>query len=535
MTTTAPASTQDMAETLVDAMWQDPTAANVQQLFKFAMQDAPRDMSRAVCDVTAQRISAAKDFSAPLDLNAAVLDPQFKIGSKVLVLVRGKSMGLVAIDALPEVKPKLQAGDHVALKVTEDRGPVVAERVGLYPASAIRKVDRVLDGRVVLADQTGERQVYTLAASLRDHPDLEAGASVFVAPDVELATGLEEVAQDEQSLQILEDIPDDLTLDDLGGLPGVKRQLERMLKLMLSSKEDLRLFGLARSQLVLFEGPPGTGKTHGARIGASILKRSHAVAVVFVRGPEFLNPFVGASEAALRSLFAKVTRLAEKHELVYVIWDEFESLFHARGKRFSSTIVDDTLVPQFIAAMDGVQKSTLENVWFVAISNKAHLLDSAITREGRLGQKVTFTTLQSEPAVYDVAAIHLRDRLLTSDLTREMAAERMAAYAFQGPQGKGLPVALVRMNDGRREMVTTRTILTGAMIKGATDRAAEKAWWRYSNGGPRGISLRDLQSGLDQVASSLPLDRNNLDEYLGWPLDEVARVLEVQRVATARR
>lgn len=530
MTSRAPASNQQVAETLVESMWRDASAANVAELFRFAMLEAPPEMRQEICKATAQHIVAAKDFGSPLDLNAAIIAPQFQVGAKTLVLARGKSMGLVAIDALPEVKPKLQSGDQVALKVTEDRGPVIAERVGVYPPTAVRKVDRVLaDDRVIVVDHGGERQVLTLASCLRGHPDLSPGAQVFCAPEVELALGLEEVVQDEQSLQILEDIPS-LTLDDLGGLPDVRRQLQRMLALMQSSSEELRLFGLARSQLVLFEGPPGTGKTHAARIGASILKRHHSVAVVFVRGPEFLNPFVGASEASLRALFAKAARLAEKHQIVYIIWDEFESLFHARGKRFSSTIVDDTLVPQFIASMDGLQKSALENIWFVAISNKSHLLDSAITREGRLGQKVVFGPLQSEPAIHEVASIHLRDRLLTSDITPPIAAERLATYAFQGPQGKGLPVALLRLNDGRRELITTRSILTGAMVKGAIDRAAERAWWRLSNGGPRGISVRDLCRGLDQVASALPLSRDNLDEYLGWPLDECARVVEVQRV-----
>jgi SpoVK/Ycf46/Vps4 family AAA+-type ATPase len=246
-----------------------------------------------------------------------------------------------------------------------------------------------------------------------------------------------------------------------------------------------------------------------------------------------LNPLVGASEASVRGFFESLQRLSSRYQMVYVVWDEFESLFRTRGKRYSSTIVDDTLVPTFLSEVDGLQKSALDNVWLVAISNRPDLLDGAITREGRLGQKVAFTTL-NEPGAEQVAAVHLRGRLLAEHLDLQVAAERMAAYAYHGPEGQGLPVASVRLYDGRREHVTSRQVLTGAMLKGSIDRGAERAWWRYQNGGSRGIELGDLYSGLEQAAAAIPLARENLGEYLGWPEDECARVVEVARTPLRR-
>ena len=233
----------------------------------------------------------------------------------------------------------------------------------------------------------------------------------------------------------------------------------------------------------------------------------------------------------MRGFFEKLRYLADRHEMVYVIWDEFEALFHARGSHLSNTLVDDTMVPSLLAELDGLQKGALRNIWLIAISNRQDLLDPAVTRQGRLGHKVVFTTLPSEPAVREVAAIHLRGRKLAPDLDPHVASERMAAYAFSGgPNGCGLPVALIRMHDGRREVVTGRDVLTGAMVKGAIDRAAEHAWWRAHSGGPQGITLPDLFMGLEQVVTALPLSRNNLGEYLGWPVDEMARVVEVRGV-----
>jgi SpoVK/Ycf46/Vps4 family AAA+-type ATPase len=362
---------------------------------------------------------------------------------------------------------------------------------------------------------------------------LTSGAEVFCAPEAGLALALHEAAQDDRSLRLLEDIPQ-LSLDDLGGQPAVKQQLRRMLALMMSPVDELTAYGLSRSQLVLFVGPPGSGKTHSALILASLLQEEVDVAAVFIKGAEYLNPYVGASSEMIRQLFQNLSRLAASHDMVYVVWDEFESLFHQRSRRLSSTIIEETLVPTLLGELDGLDKLALNNIFLIGITNKPDLLDTAIVREGRLGHKVSFTTLQSELAASDVAAIHLRGRLLADGLEPELAAERLAAYVWAGPEGQGLPIATARMRDGRSELITSREILTGAIIKGAIDRAAESAWWRAQAGARRGIRLSDLCTGIEEAATSLPLSSDNLRDYLCWPLDQVARVVEVKPLSARR-
>ena len=52
---------------------------------------------------------------------------------------------------------------------------------------------------------------------------------------------------------------------------------------------------------VLLYGPPGCGKTHvvGAAVAAAGLR------FVSVKGPELLNKYIGASEAAVRDIFRR--------------------------------------------------------------------------------------------------------------------------------------------------------------------------------------------------------------------------------------
>ena len=88
------------------------------------------------------------------------------------------------------------------------------------------------------------------------------------------------------------------------------------------------------------------------------------------------------------------------------------------------------------------------------------------------------------------------------------------------------------VNDGQRLVINSRDVLTGAMVKGGIDRAAERAFYRWRQvGGEPGIAITDLQAGIEAAAKALPLERDNLDEYLGWPLDRVAKVVEVRRLS----
>ena len=57
---------------------------------------------------------------------------------------------------------------------------------------------------------------------------------------------------------------------------------------------------------VLLYGPPGCGKTHLARAAVA----GAGLQMVPVKGPELLNKYIGASEAAVRQVFARASAAA---------------------------------------------------------------------------------------------------------------------------------------------------------------------------------------------------------------------------------
>lgn len=68
-------------------------------------------------------------------------------------------------------------------------------------------------------------------------------------------------------------------------------------------------------------------------------------------GPELLNKYIGASEQAVRDLFARGRQASP----AVIFFDEFDSIAPARGH--DSTGVTDRVVNQLLTELDGVETS----------------------------------------------------------------------------------------------------------------------------------------------------------------------------------
>jgi proteasome-associated ATPase len=121
-----------------------------------------------------------------------------------------------------------------------------------------------------------------------------------------------------------------------------------------------------------------------------------------VKGPELLDKYVGETEHRIRKIFEEARRYATFYTPVVIFFDEMESMFRARGSGRSSD-VETTIVPQFLAELDGVEAS--ENLIVIGASNRAELIDPAIMRPGRLDIKIKVDRPTREAAL-DVFALY---------------------------------------------------------------------------------------------------------------------------------
>ena len=98
----------------------------------------------------------------------------------------------------------------------------------------------------------------------------------------------------------------DVALDDVVGIDGVKDEVVRSLNLFLSHKTFAGAMGGTPRRGLLFEGAPGTGKTHTAKAMA----REAGVPFLFVSGTSFQSMMYGATAMKIRKYFKAVRKAA---------------------------------------------------------------------------------------------------------------------------------------------------------------------------------------------------------------------------------
>jgi transitional endoplasmic reticulum ATPase len=182
--------------------------------------------------------------------------------------------------------------------------------------------------------------------------------------------------------------------DDIGGLDNIKQTLKESVEgALLYPELYLQTKALAPKGILLW-GPPGTGKTLLAKAVASQARANF----IGVNGPELLSRWVGASEQAVRELFAK----ARQAEPCVVFIDEIDTLAPARGSFNGDSGVSDRVVGQLLTELDGIEVGS--TILVIGATNRPDALDPALLRAGRLDlqMKVDLPDLASRLAILQV-------------------------------------------------------------------------------------------------------------------------------------
>jgi ATP-dependent Zn protease len=98
----------------------------------------------------------------------------------------------------------------------------------------------------------------------------------------------------------------DTRMDDVIGIEPVKEEVIRSLNLFLAHKTFAGTMGGTPRRGLLFEGPPGTGKTYTAKAMA----REAGVPFLFVSGTSFQSMMYGATAMKIRKFFKQVRKAA---------------------------------------------------------------------------------------------------------------------------------------------------------------------------------------------------------------------------------
>lgn len=125
----------------------------------------------------------------------------------------------------------------------------------------------------------------------------------------------------------------------------VKAQLMETVEWPQKHQDAFKRIGTRPPAGVLLFGPPGCSKTLMARAVAS----EAGLNFLAVKGPELFSKWVGESEKAVRSLFAKARANAPS----IVFFDEIDGLAVIRGKESDGVSVSDRVMSQLLVELDG--------------------------------------------------------------------------------------------------------------------------------------------------------------------------------------
>ncbi|MFP5218286.1 MAG: AAA family ATPase [Actinomycetes bacterium] len=152
----------------------------------------------------------------------------------------------------------------------------------------------------------------------------------------------------------------DTTLDDVVGIDPVKDDVVRSLNLFLAHKTFRDEMGGTPRRGLLFEGAPGTGKTHLAKAMA----REAGVPFLFVSATSFQSMWYGATAKKIRSYFKALRKAARKEGGAIGFIEEIDAIAMTRGGMAAMTAAMTAAPMSSLSACQGT--SCLPSTYFGA-------------------------------------------------------------------------------------------------------------------------------------------------------------------------
>ncbi|MET8474412.1 proteasome ATPase [Streptomyces sp. NPDC006422] len=401
--------------------------------------------------------------------------------------------------------------------------------------------------RALVVGHTDEERVVRLAEPLLD-VTIRPGDALLLEPRSGYV--YEVVPKSEVEELVLEEVPD-IGYDQIGGLGNQIELIRDAVELPYLYPDLYREHELRPPKGVLLYGPPGCGKTLIAKAVANSLAKKVAEVTgqaqgksyfLNIKGPELLNKYVGETERQIRLVFQRAREKASEGTPVIVFFDEMESLFRTRGSGVSSD-VENTIVPQLLAEIDGVEG--LQNVVVIGASNREDMIDPAILRPGRLDVKIKIERPDAEaakdifgkylterlPLHLDDLDEHSNDKAATVHAMIQTAVEQMYA---ESEENRFLEVTYA---NGDKEVLYFKDFNSGAMIENIVGRAKKMAIKAFLDQNQKGLRVSHLlQACIDEFKENEDLpNTTNPDDWARISGKKGERIVYIRTLVTGKQ
>ena len=266
----------------------------------------------------------------------------------------------------------------------------------------------------------------------------------------------------------------DVTFDDVVGLGPVKEEVVKTLNLFLAYQTFRDEMGGNPRKAILFEGPPGTGKTYMAKAMA----KEAGVPYLFVSSTAFQSMYYGQTGRKIRSYFKALRKAAREEGGAIGFIEEIDAIAGARsgmrghspvpsgldeavsfaiepsgvtegisgvvnelliqlqsfdqptfGQRFRGVFVD--MANRWLPGARQIQKPLplASNILLIGATNRAADLDPAMLRPGRFDRSIHFD-LPNRSGRREIVDFYLDRKAHVPELDKEERRDQLAAMTI---------------------------------------------------------------------------------------------------------
>jgi cell division protease FtsH len=210
-----------------------------------------------------------------------------------------------------------------------------------------------------------------------------------------------------------------VTFADVAGIDEAKEEVTELVEFLKNPKRFQKLGGrIPRG--VLLEGPPGCGKT----LLAKAIAGEADVPFFSISGSDFVEMFVGVGASRVRDLFKQ----AKENSPCIIFLDEIDAVGRRRGGGFNTGGHDEReqTLNAILVEMDGFEAS--DQVIVIAATNRADVLDPALTRPGRF-DRVVGVSLPDVAGRRQILGVHIKKIKVAADVDLDKLARATPMFS----------------------------------------------------------------------------------------------------------